>query len=263
MFVAAPSKRRPTWNVATVKRPTVKLSGSTCVSMALRVRVRVAREPPPHELAVPAPPVHGVGVDEVGTGALNDVACAVVLGRDAVVARPGVDRVAARTKVLKSAPSPPAIRSRPARPRIMSAFAVPLTCRRGVPTDRAAAAAVAERGASRRMAAARVAADYRRCQELSGWYSRARCRRREMVDATISRVRLRDLARPGRFRPDAGARSLSGVRFATGERRRGVQHRRRSPVAPRSGQLAPEWAISRHRPSGIPPVGKLVGDLGG
>ena len=47
-----------------------------------------------------------------------------------------------------------------------------------------------------------------------------------MVDATISRVRMRDLARPG-------------VRFATGERYRGVQHRHRSPVAPRSGQLTP------------------------
>jgi hypothetical protein len=25
---------------------------------------------------------------------------------------------------------------------------------------------------------------------------------REMIDATISRVRMRDLARPGRYRPD-------------------------------------------------------------
>ena len=31
-FVAAPSKRRPTWKVATVVRPNVKLSGSTSVS---------------------------------------------------------------------------------------------------------------------------------------------------------------------------------------------------------------------------------------
>jgi hypothetical protein len=32
MFVDAPSTWRPTWNVATVVRPNVKLSGSTSVS---------------------------------------------------------------------------------------------------------------------------------------------------------------------------------------------------------------------------------------
>jgi hypothetical protein len=62
-----------------------------------------------------------------------------------------------------------------------------------------------------------------------------------MVDATTSRVRLRDLARPGRFRPDARPRSglASGVRFATRQRHRGVQPRHRFPVAPRSASLRP------------------------
>ena len=31
-----------------------------------------------------------------------------------------------------------------------------------------------------------------------------------MVDATISRVRMRDLARPGRFRPDTGREAAWG-----------------------------------------------------
>ena len=54
-----------------------------------------------------------------------------------------------------------------------------------------------------------------------------------MVDATTSRVRLRDLARPGRFRPDARPRSglASGVRFAPGKRHRGAQPLLRFPVA--------------------------------
>ena len=46
------------------------------------------------------------------------------------------------------------------------------------------------------------------------------------------RVRAASAWTQGRGRPGVG------VRFATGERRRGVQHRHRSPVAPRSGQLA-------------------------
>ena len=49
---------------------------------------------------------------------------------------------------------------------------------------------------------------------------------------------------PGR-RPWNGL--APGVRFATGERPRGVQHRRRSPVAPPSGQLTPR----RRRSHGI------------
>jgi hypothetical protein len=57
----------------------------------------------------------------------------------------------------------------------------------------------------------------------------------EPSDATISRVRMRDLARRGRFRPDLGrfAASPPGVRFATGER----------PAH------APEQAISSHQSS--------------
>jgi len=53
-----------------------------------------------------------------------------------------------------------------------------------------------------------------------------------MVDATISRVRLRDLARPGRCRPDRPRSGLaSGVRFAPGKRHRGAQPLLRFPVA--------------------------------
>ena len=65
-----------------------------------------------------------------------------------------------------------------------------------------------------------------------------------MVDATISRVRMRDLARRGRCRPArwglASARPRScapGVRFAAGERPRGVE--------PSSGQLTPRRRRSR------------------
>src|SRR5262245_61557012 len=43
-FVAAPSTRRPTWNAATVVRPTVKLSGSTCVSCCAPGSVYGSRE---------------------------------------------------------------------------------------------------------------------------------------------------------------------------------------------------------------------------
>ena len=61
-----------------------------------------------------------------------------------------------------------------------------------------------------------------------------------MVEATISRVRMRDLARPGR------------MRFATGERHRGVQHRHRSPVAPGAASSRPGVgdlvASTIHRP---------------
>jgi hypothetical protein len=63
-----------------------------------------------------------------------------------------------------------------------------------------------------------------------------------MPDATISRVRLRDLTRLGRFRADhrAAGGPLHGP---CASRRRVVtdalQHRRRLVAAPQSGQLAP------------------------
>jgi len=68
-----------------------------------------------------------------------------------------------------------------------------------------------------------------------------------MVDAPISRVRLRDLARPGRSRPGGRPRSglASGVRFATRPAR------------------APEPAISWHRPSRLSAVTqwRLIGAM--
>jgi hypothetical protein len=63
-----------------------------------------------------------------------------------------------------------------------------------------------------------------------------------MVDATISRVRMRDLARLGRSR--TGHRPASGPPpGASASRRRVVtdalEHRQRLAAAPQSGQLAP------------------------
>jgi hypothetical protein len=63
-----------------------------------------------------------------------------------------------------------------------------------------------------------------------------------MVDATISRVRLRDLARLGRYR--TGRRPAGGPPpGACASRRRVVtdadEHRHRLAAAPQSGQLAP------------------------
>jgi hypothetical protein len=43
-----------------------------------------------------------------------------------------------------------------------------------------------------------------------------------MVDATISRVRMRELARPGRFRPDAG-RAAAWRRASASRRENGVE----------------------------------------
>jgi hypothetical protein len=43
-----------------------------------------------------------------------------------------------------------------------------------------------------------------------------------MIDATISRVRMRDLARPGRFRPDAG-RAAAWRRACASRRENGTE----------------------------------------
>ena len=47
-----------------------------------------------------------------------------------------------------------------------------------------------------------------------------------MIDATISRVRVRDLARPGRYRPDAGReaawRRACGSRLESGTEASGI-----------------------------------------
>jgi hypothetical protein len=43
-----------------------------------------------------------------------------------------------------------------------------------------------------------------------------------MVEATISRVRMRDLARPGRFRPDAG-RVAASARACASRRESGTE----------------------------------------
>jgi hypothetical protein len=63
-----------------------------------------------------------------------------------------------------------------------------------------------------------------------------------MVQITISRVRMRDLTRLGRFR--TGHRPASGPPpGACASRRRAVtdavEHRQRLAAAPQSGQLAP------------------------
>jgi hypothetical protein len=63
-----------------------------------------------------------------------------------------------------------------------------------------------------------------------------------MVDATISRVRLRDLTRLGRSRTEQ--RPASGPPLGACACRRRVvtdadKHRQRLAVAPQSGQLAP------------------------
>jgi len=44
-----------------------------------------------------------------------------------------------------------------------------------------------------------------------------------MIDATTSRVRLRDLARPGRFRPDAGRPKAAWRRACASGRENGVE----------------------------------------
>ena len=131
-FVAAPSKRRPTWNVATVVRPKVKLSGSTSVSCcASGGRVRVAREPPADELAVARDDVREVGVHDVERRpAAHDVARAVVRRRDrsfpgpaSCVSRPG-------PPWRKSAPLPDR------RSTVAAREARGWTSARGVPTSR-------------------------------------------------------------------------------------------------------------------------------
>ena len=62
-----------------------------------------------------------------------------------------------------------------------------------------------------------------------------------MVDATISRVRMRELARLGRFRPGYGWRSRPppGLRFAEPAAHRCWQHRQASVSTPQTHQLAP------------------------
>ena len=97
-FVAAPSKRRPTWNAATVVRPNVKLSGSTCVSCCASAVVYGSRERRlPTTSQSRATASVEVGVHDVETcPAANDVACSVVRGRDEVGSRPAVVRVSTR-----------------------------------------------------------------------------------------------------------------------------------------------------------------------
>ena len=86
--------------------PNVKLSGSTSrLVLGVARRVRVAREAPADELAIPSDGVRQVGVHDVETrSAANDVARSVVRGRDEIVARPGVVRVAARAALEEIGP---------------------------------------------------------------------------------------------------------------------------------------------------------------
>jgi hypothetical protein len=66
-----------------------------------------------------------------------------------------------------------------------------------------------------------------------------------MVEATISRVRMGELARPGRFRPRTGVWlqpdpfSCAGVRFATGERHRGSSIATALPSRPGAASSRP------------------------
>ena len=95
-FVAAPSKRRPTWKAATVVRPNVKLSGSTS-RLVLRAGrsvygSRESRRPTSSQSRATAS--DEVGVHDVG-------ACA------AAHRRRGFRRTTSRTR---SAPGPPSMR---------------------------------------------------------------------------------------------------------------------------------------------------------
>ena len=96
MLSAAPSNRRPTWKVATVVRPTVKLSGSTWVSCWLSTFVYGSREISGNELAIRGDAVEQVGVDHVDPGSADHpVPSAVVLRSDAVVSGSGIEEVTA------------------------------------------------------------------------------------------------------------------------------------------------------------------------
>ena len=80
MFVAPPLKRRPTWKVATVVRPNVKLSGSASVSCCASARrVRIAGKSSADELAVGGDRVGQIGIHDVDArSAAHDVARGVV-----------------------------------------------------------------------------------------------------------------------------------------------------------------------------------------
>ena len=159
MFVAAPSKRRPTWNVATVVRPNVKLSGSTsvwCCASALAYGSRERRRPTISQsratvsmrsaftTSMPAPQRAESRLPSY------DRASRSFPGPASIVSRPA-------PPWRKSAPRPPISLSLPASPRMTSARGVPTsTSLPAVPVTTRAPAAAASTSPTRTTMATRI-----------------------------------------------------------------------------------------------------------